>query len=93
MLDAAFVLRAVSVLLVVAGAIQQFAARGRLPPPVLLAIFGIAIGGASSLVPPNALDGAGQMFRGLSVSSETIIYVFLRLLVFEAGVPRSEKIP
>jgi CPA1 family monovalent cation:H+ antiporter len=86
MLDVAFILLAVALLLVVVGAIQPLAARLRLPPPVLLAIFGIAIGAASSLVPRSALDGAGQLFQGLPVNSETIIYVFLPLLVFEAGI-------
>jgi Kef-type K+ transport system membrane component KefB len=63
MLDVAFVLLAVAVLLVVVGAIQPLAARLRLPPPVLLAIFGIAIGGVSSLVPP-----AGEPVTPLSPS-------------------------
>src|ERR1700733_12191677 len=86
MLDIAFILLAVALLLVVVGAIQPLAARLRLPPPVLLAVFGIAVGAASSLVPRSAFDGAGQLFQGLPVNSETIIYVFLPLLVFEAGI-------
>src|SRR3984885_5279645 len=86
MLDIAFILLAVALLLVVVGAIQPLAARLRLPPPVLLAVFGIAAGAASSLVPRSAFDGAGQLFQGLPVNSETIIYVFLPLLVFEAGI-------
>src|SRR5580700_7959926 len=86
MLDVAFILLAVALLLVVVGGIQPLAARLRLPPPVLLAVFGIAVGAASSLVPRSAFDGAGQLFQGLPVNSETIIYVFLPLLVFEAGI-------
>jgi CPA1 family monovalent cation:H+ antiporter len=86
MLDVAFILLAVALLLVVVGGIQPLAAHLRLPPPVLLAVFGIAIGAASSLVPRGAFDGAGQLFQGLPVNSETIIYVFLPLLVFEAGI-------
>jgi CPA1 family monovalent cation:H+ antiporter len=86
MLDVALVLLAIALLLVVAGGIQPLAARLSLPPPVLLAIFGIAIGTVSSLVPKSALDGAAQLFQGLPITSETIIYVFLPLLVFEAGV-------
>src|SRR5271170_6492290 len=86
MLDVALVLLAIALLLVVVGGIQPLAARLSLPPPVLLAVFGIAIGAASSLVPKSALDGAAQIFQGLPITSETIIYVFLPLLVFEAGV-------
>ena len=59
----------------------------RLPPPVLLAVFGIAIGAASSLVPRQRCSTApDEFFQGLPVTSETIIYVFLPLLVFEAGI-------
>ena len=86
MLDVALVLLAVALLLVVVGGIQPVAARLRLPPAVLLAAFGIAIGAASSLLPLDAFDGAGQLFGGLPIGSETIIYVFLPLLVFEAGI-------
>jgi monovalent cation:H+ antiporter, CPA1 family len=86
MLDAGLVLLALAVLLVVVGGIQPLAARLRLPPAVLLAGFGIAIGVASSLLPRNLFDGAGQFVSGLPISSETFIYVFLPLLVFEAGI-------
>jgi CPA1 family monovalent cation:H+ antiporter len=86
MIDAAVVLLAVALLLVVVGGIQPLAARLRLPPAVLLAVFGIAIGVASSVLPRDLFEGAGQLFRGLPISSETIIYVFLPLLVFEAGI-------
>ncbi len=90
MLDAALVLLAVALLLVVVGAIQLLAARLRLPPPVLLAAFGIAIGAASSVVSysslPDRFDGAARLFQELPIGSETIIYVFLPLLVFEAGI-------
>lgn len=86
MADVGFVLLAVAVLLVVIGGIQPVAARLRLPPPVLLAIFGIGIGAASSFVPQGAFDGVGRLLQGLPISSETIIYVFLPLLVFEAGI-------
>jgi len=86
MLDVVFVLFAIALLLVVVGGIQPLAARLRLPPPVLLAVFGIAIGAASSLVPKTAFDGTAEIFQNLPITSETIIYVFLPLLVFEAGI-------
>jgi CPA1 family monovalent cation:H+ antiporter len=86
MLDTAVVLLAVALLLIVVGGIQPLAARLRLPPAVLLAAFGIAIGAASSVLPRDLFDGAGQLLGGLPISSEAIIYVFLPLLVFEAGI-------
>jgi monovalent cation:H+ antiporter, CPA1 family len=90
MLDAALVLLAIALLLVVVGGIQPLAARLRLPPAVLLAGFGIAVGAVSSAAAHSALaghfDAAARLFQELPVTSETIIYVFLPLLVFEAGV-------
>ncbi len=89
MLDAALVLLAIAMLLVIVGAMQPLAARLRVPPAVLLAGFGIAIGTASGIASHNSLgaeiDRAARVFEGLPVTSETIIYVFLPLLVFEAG--------
>ena len=90
MLDTALVLAAVAVLLVVVGAIQPLAAKLRLPPAVVLAGFGIAIGTASGLLSHMPVAGRfaaiGEMFGNLPITSETIIYVFLPLLVFEAGI-------
>ena len=90
MLDAALVLLAVALLLVVVGAIQPLAARLHLPPPVLLAAFGIAVGATSSVVSHGSLagsvDGLTRLLQELPVGSETIIYVFLPVLVFEAGI-------
>ncbi|HTZ37546.1 MAG TPA: cation:proton antiporter [Stellaceae bacterium] len=90
MFDTALVLLAVALLLVVVAGIQPLAARLRLPPAVLLAGFGIAIGALASLAahgaPGGGADGAARLFQALPVGSETIIYVFLPLLVFEAGI-------
>jgi monovalent cation:H+ antiporter, CPA1 family len=90
MLDAGLVLLAIALLLVVVGGIQPLAAKLRLPPPVLLAVFGIAIGAVSSTASHSAFAGhfdvASRLFQELPVTSETIIYVFLPLLVFEAGI-------
>ncbi len=90
MLDTALVLAAVAVLLVVVGAIQPLAAKLRLPPAVVLAGFGIAIGTASGLLSHTPVAGRfaalAELFGKLPITSETIIYVFLPLLVFEAGI-------
>ena len=90
MLDTALVLAAVAVLLVVVGAIQPLAAKLRLPPAVVLAGFGIAIGTASGLLSHMPVAGRlaalAELFGNLPITSETIIYVFLPLLVFEAGI-------
>jgi len=90
MLDTALVLAAVAVLLVVVGAIQPLAAKLRLPPAVVLAGFGIAIGTASGLLSHTPVAGRlaalAELFGNLPITSETIIYVFLPLLVFEAGI-------
>ncbi len=90
MLDTALVLLAIAVLLATIAAMQPLAAWLRLPPAVLLAGFGIGIGALSSgLVLHGWLgadfDIAAHVFDSLPVGSETIIYVFLPLLVFEAG--------
>src|SRR5215475_10318986 len=88
--DAALVLLTVALLLVVVGGIQPLAARLRLPATVVLAAFGVAIGVVLGAASHGALagrfDGAAALFQELPVTSQTIIYVFLPLLVFEAGI-------
>src|SRR5579863_1547313 len=90
MLDTPIVLAAVAALLVVVGAIQPLAAKLRLPPAVVLAGFGAAIGAMSGFLLRNptsrGLEEIAKMFGGLPITSETMIYVFLPLLVFEAGI-------
>src|SRR5579872_6211665 len=98
MLDTALVLLVIAGLLVVVGVSQPLALRLKLPPSVLLAAVGVAIGafplitGQTGLWGPLAgarahgLASAAGLFAGLPVSSETFIYVFLPLLVFEAGI-------
>ena len=90
MMDTAFVLLVIAVLLVVVAGCQPLAARLKLPPTALLGAVGVALGAL-----PAALSGLGwsgpvdafaDMFAGLPVSSATYIYVFLPLLVFEAGI-------
>lgn len=90
MLDAALVLLVVALLLVVVGGIQPLAARLKLPSTVVLAAFGVAIGAVSGAASHGAFaghfDSAAALFQDLPVTSQTIIYVFLPLLVFEAGI-------
>ena len=90
MFDTAFVLIVIAALLVVIGVCQPLAARLKLPPPVLLGVVGVALGGfpavLSQLGWSAGSDPLAGIFAELPVSSETFIYVFLPLLVFEAGI-------
>jgi CPA1 family monovalent cation:H+ antiporter len=90
MLDTAFVLLVVAGLLVVVGLSQPVAVRIGLPPSVLLAAAGIGIGAfpvlSVQLGLSDSVDTAVGLFANLPVSSVTFIYVFLPLLVFEAGI-------
>ena len=89
MLDAAVVLVVIAGLLVVVALGQPLAARLRLPSSVLLAAIGVAIGGFPLVLRLLGLTGPFDVFVGLfanlPVTSVTFIYVFLPLLVFEAG--------
>src|SRR5271155_139246 len=90
MFDTAFVLLVVAVLLAVVALCQPLATYLKLPPPVLLGVVGVALGGFPLLM--SKLGGSGgadifaDAFAALPVSSATFIYVFLPLLVFEAGI-------
>ncbi len=90
MFDTVFVLFIVTVLLVVVGVCQPLAARLKLPPPVLLGVVGVALGGfptvMSALGWSGRSDAFAEAFVALPVSATTFIYVFLPLLVFEAGI-------
>jgi Na+:H+ antiporter len=90
MLDIAFVLIVITALLVVVGFCQPLAAYLKLPPPVLLGVVGVSLGGfpavMSQLGWSTQTDVFGDIFTELPVSSGTFIYVFLPLLVFEAGI-------
>ena len=89
MLDIVVVLAVLSSLLVVVALSQPLAGRLRLSPVVLLAVIGAAIGGASGVLLHGPLSPrigeAVTLFANLPVGSETFIYVFLPLLVFEAA--------
>ena len=88
--DIAFVLIVITALLVVVGLCQPLAAYLKLPTPVLLGVVGLALGGFPALVThlgwSREADAFSEVFVDLPVSSGTFIYVFLPLLVFEAGI-------
>jgi len=87
MLDAAFVLLIIAGLLVIVGLCQPLAVRLRLPPSVLLAAIGVGIGAFPTLSTVLGFAGSARgLFIGLPVNATTFIYVFLPLLVFEAGI-------
>src|SRR5271154_1371529 len=89
MLDTVFVLLVIAGLLVVVGISQPLAVRLRLPPSVLLAAVGVGIGAFPAVSNQLGLSGpadAPRLFADLPVNSVTFIYVFLPLLVFEAGI-------
>src|SRR5271165_5945108 len=90
MLDIVLVLAVLASLLVVAAVSQPLAVRLKLAPVVLLAVIGVAIGAVSSVLLHTPLSPQfgeiARTFADLPVSSETFIYVFLPLLVFEAAI-------
>jgi monovalent cation:H+ antiporter, CPA1 family len=90
MVDTAFTLLVLAALLAVVGLCQPLASHLKLPPPVLLGVVGVTLGGfpvlMSTLGWSGDTDVFGDAFATVPVSSATFIYVFLPLLVFEAGV-------
>jgi monovalent cation:H+ antiporter, CPA1 family len=90
MFDTAFVLLVITVLLVVVAVCQPLAVRLKLPPPVLLGVVGVALGGFPVVLSKIGWGGRPDVladaFTSLPVSSATFIDVFLPLLVFEAGI-------
>jgi monovalent cation:H+ antiporter, CPA1 family len=95
MFDAALVVLVIAGLLIVVGLSQPVAARLRLPQSVVLAAVGIGIGGLPALTAQLGVAGPlnirADIFAELPVSSATFIYVFLPLLVFEAGIATDVK--
>src|ERR1700722_9635206 len=90
MLDIVLVLGVFGTLLVVVSLSQPLAARLRLSPVVLLAVIGVAIGAASGVLLHTRLSShLGEfvrLFADLPLGSETFVYVFLPLLVFEGAL-------
>ena len=86
MLDIGFLLISITVLLVVIGLCQPLAAYLKLPPPVLLAVVGLALGGSPALLAQLGWSTQTGALAEIPVRSEIFIDVFLPLLVFEAGI-------
>ena len=95
MFDTALVLLVLAGLLIVVGVSQPIAARLKLPQSVVLAAIGIGIGAlpaiSNLLGLPGPIDVAADLFAKLPINSAIFIYVFLPLLVFEAGVATDVK--
>jgi Na+:H+ antiporter len=89
MLDIVFILAVFAGLLVVVALSQPLAERLRLSPVVLLAVIGAAIGATSGFLlhsqPSPRVGEVVKLFADLPLGSETFIYVFLPLLVFEGA--------
>src|SRR5208337_2300189 len=89
MLDIVLVLAVFGTLLVVVALSQPLAERLKLAPVVLLAVIGVAMGLASGVLLRSPISNHFgefvRLFADLPLGSETFIYVFLPLLVFEAA--------
>lgn len=86
-MDTPLILAAIAGLLVVVSLIQPLAARLGLAPSVLLAVVGIGIGVLAAQLlfttRTNAFNEIASVFVYLPVDSQTILYVFLPLLLFQ----------
>src|SRR5690242_7317215 len=95
MFDTALVLLVVAGLMIVVALSQPIAARLKLPQSVALAAIGIGIGVfpaiAVQLGLPGPVDLVADLFAKLPINSTIFVYVFLPLLVFEAGVATDFK--
>src|SRR5579863_418377 len=95
MFDTALVLLLLAGLLIIVAVSQPLAARLKLPQSIVLAAFGICIGVLPAITAQFGLTGpvdiVADLFAKLPVNSAIFIYVFLPLLVFEAGVATEVK--
>ena len=96
MFDTVFVLLFFAGLLIVVGISQRLAAQLKLPQSVVLAAIGIGIGAlpaiGSQIGFPGPIDlGVPTVFDKQPLNSAIFIYVFLPLLVFEAGAATDVK--
>ena len=83
------VLTVIAGLLTIVGLCQPAAARMKLPPSVLLATVGVAIGSLPAVAGKLGVGWVtttASLLTGLPLHAEAFIYVFLPLLVFEAGI-------
>lgn len=90
MADIVSLLVSVAGLLIVIAVGQPLAVQLRLPPSVLLAAVGVAIGGIPMLLQDVGMIGLSNGSLGLiaqgQTSPVTFIYVFLPVLMFQAGL-------
>jgi CPA1 family monovalent cation:H+ antiporter len=90
MLDTALTVLVLAGLLLIVGISQPLAARLHLPQTVVLASIGIGIGLLPALAAqaglPGAINWVAELSREFPINSAVFIFVFLPLLVFEAGV-------
>src|SRR5271169_6232186 len=90
MLDIGLILLVIALLLAVIGLCQPLAAYLKLPPPVLLGVIGVALGGFPLALGKFGFSGGpnilGDASVALPVSSAVFVNVFLPLLLFEAGI-------
>jgi CPA1 family monovalent cation:H+ antiporter len=88
--DVAVVTLAIAGLLALISLVQPLAERLRLPQSVLLAVLGVAIGVASSVLLntsfTNRFDIVAEPFVHLPVNAATFLVVFLPLLLFQASL-------
>jgi CPA1 family monovalent cation:H+ antiporter len=95
MFDTALVLLILAGLLVIVAISQPLAIALKLPQSVVLAAFGIGIGALPAITAqmglPVPIATAADLFAKLPLNSAIFIYVFLPLLVFEAGVAADVK--
>ena len=95
MFDTVLVLLIFAGLLIVVSISQQLAAQLKLPQSVVLAAIGIGIGALPAISTqfgfPSPIDVGIGLFAKQPVNSAIFIYVFLPLLVFEAGVATDVK--
>ena len=95
MFDTALVLFVLAGFLIVVAISQPVATWLKLPQSVVLAAIGIGIGALPAIAAqfglPGQIDVAANLFAKLPVNSAIFIYVFLPLLVFEAGVATDVK--
>jgi monovalent cation:H+ antiporter, CPA1 family len=95
MFDTALILFVLAGFLIVVAISQPVATWLKLPQSVVLAAIGIGIGALPAIAAqfglPGQIDVAANLFAKLPVNSAIFIYVFLPLLVFEAGVATDVK--
>ncbi|MGH7932009.1 MAG: cation:proton antiporter [Candidatus Binataceae bacterium] len=89
-MDLSIILLLIAGLLIVVGLIQPLAARLWLSPSVLLAVVGVAIGAASTLLTRSetftTFAGIAKVIVNLPIHSDAFLYIFLPMLLFESAL-------